>query len=209
MAFRGNSQWLVVNKTEGRRYGRRRVSYPLLSQDGKRVAYFARDGTKSRAIIDGSAGKGFDAVANLAFSPDGKHVAYVAWQAKKWRVVLDGKEGAEYDAIGKRGVVFSLDGRRTAYQAQRGDKQFIVLDGVAGAEYEVAGVPVFSPDGNTVAHIARTGGKWHVVVNGAKGKACDGFVRGSRLVFDSNRSLHALAVRNQQLYRIDIQVKNP
>ena len=44
---------------------------------------------------------------------------------------------------------------------------------------------IFSPVSKRVAYYAKRGEKWFVVVDGVEGKEYDGYVKGSRIVFDS------------------------
>ena len=145
----------------------------------------------------------------LTISPDSKRFAYVARRGKKQFVVLDGEEGEEYDLIGKGSLVFSPDSKRFAYVAVRGGKQFVVLDGEEGKEYDGIGDLVFSPDSKRFAYGAKRGGKWFVVLDGEEGKEkeYDGFLRGSKLVFDSPRKLHALAVRGDEIFLVTVEIQ--
>ena len=67
-----------------------------------------------------------------------------------------------------------------------------------------------SPDSKRVAYAARRGDKWWVVVDGVEGKEYDGFVKGTRLVFDSPSQLHILAVRGRrQFLRVEVEIVMP
>jgi hypothetical protein len=169
------------------------------------------------------------------FSPDSHHVAYtVAHVARpgdsqpspepmtQW-VVVDGVEGKEYGGIGRESLVFSPDSRRVAYVARRGGKELVVVDGVEGNEYGgiqarpgfgptpgvlgvLEGSLVFSPDSRHVAYLARRGDKQFLVVDGVEGKEYEGFLSGSRLVFDSPTQLHALAFRGGEFFRVEMEI---
>jgi len=158
--------------------------YSFFSADGGRTAYFARRGTKWRAVIDGREETEFEyfdknSFLPLAFSPNGKHVAYLArWgQGPRgtYRVVIDGRAGPEYEAKWVTGPIFSPDSRHTAYVGSRDGRQFVVLDGKELEPHD--GVDAirlhFSPDSQRLAYIAYRGKdgsqKAHFVVDGQEG----------------------------------------
>ena len=116
--------------------------------------------------------------------------------------------GKIHPGIVPRTFVVSADGRRVAYAAWRADKCLVVVDGAEGKEYDVIGEgdPIFSPDGKRVAYAARRGQKWLVVVEAVEGKEYDAFLRGSELMFDSPKLLHALAHREKEFFRVEIEI---
>lgn len=65
---------------------------------------------------------------------------------------------------------------------------------------------VVSPDGRRLAYGAERGGKWFVVVDGVEGPGYDGFLKGSKLIFDSPTSLHGLALRDNEFFRVQIDI---
>ena len=67
---------------------------------------------------------------------------------------------------------------------------------------------VVSPDSKRVAYGAWLwlGGKQLVVVDGVKGKEYDGILKGSELIFDSPRLLHTLALRGNEIFRVEIEI---
>jgi len=152
-------------------------------------------------------GKRYDAIAkgSLTFSSDGKRLAYAVRLGNRWRIVVDRQEGKEYDDIGS--LIFSPDGQHLAYGARSGEKWLVVVDGQEGKEYGRIGIPIFSPDGKRLAYTAQRGAKWLIVVDGAEGEECDGFVRGSKLVFDSPNTLHALTFRDNEFFRVEITIQ--
>ena len=64
-----------------------------------------------------------------------------------------------------------------------------------------------SSDGKHVAYVAGRGNKRLVVVDGEEGKEYDGFLRGSKLVFDSPNSFHGLAFRGNRFFRVEIEIE--
>jgi len=63
-----------------------------------------------------------------------------------------------------------------------------------------------SPNSRRVAYAAGRGDKWLVVLDGVEEEECEDIVKGSRLVFDSPRQLHALAVRGDEFLRDEIDI---
>ena len=121
---------------------------------------------------------------------------------------MDGVEGKEYDGIGIGTPLFCPDGKRVAYEAGRGDKSLVVVDGVEGKKYDgIGGALLFSPDGKRVTYGAQRGDKWLVVVDDMESREYDAFVRGSRIVFDGPRSLHTLALRGREVFRVHIECR--
>jgi Tol biopolymer transport system component len=118
--------------------------------------------------------------------------------------VIDGVESKGYDNLTKSAPVFSPDSKRVAYIAVRGEKQFIVVDGVEGKEYDgiLKGTPAFSPDSKRIAY----GVKRWVVVHGGKTKEFADIVNGICLVFDSSTKLHTLAVRDKEIFLVEIEI---
>jgi len=89
---------------------------------------------------------------------------------------------------------------------QRGEKFLVVVDGKAGEEFDHIGKAgeLFSPDSQRVAYWAKRGKRWHVVVDGVEGGGYDSFT--GRLEFASPKSIHALAIRGKELFRLEIEI---
>ena len=68
---------------------------------------------------------------------------------------------------------------------------------------------MFSSNGQQVACWAQRGRNWFIVVDGVESDAYDGFIVGSRLVFDDSRQLHALAARNGEILLLEIRLVQP
>ena len=64
----------------------------------------------------------------------------------------------------------------------------------------------FSPDSKRVAYDAQRGVKWLVVVDGVERGRYDGFVRGAKLDFDTPKSFHTLAIRDNEFVRVEIEI---
>jgi len=74
----------------------RDVGDPVFSPDGRRMAYWAWDGSNVRILVDGVAGKPYDEVGQASFGPDGLHLAAEVRVGSKWLLLVDGAEGPEY-----------------------------------------------------------------------------------------------------------------
>lgn len=108
------------------------VGLPVVSNDGKHIAYRARSGKKWFLVLDKKEGKKYDFIRRPKFSNNGKHVAYIAVKNKKYFIVLDNIEGKKYPWTDF--PYFSKDGNHMAYVASDGKNMFMVVDGVEAKE---------------------------------------------------------------------------
>lgn len=153
------------------------VSSILTSDDGKHVAYIARQGDQFVEVRDQMAGAGFPGKRELSFvgwiamNKDGTRLAYEIVRGGNEfkqgrtrralrRVVIDGKSGPEYDSHNLVPSRFSDEGNHYLYTVHgaKGDRDLMVFDGVEGPLYD----DIFSPsarfvDGQTIEFIARQG----------------------------------------------------
>jgi len=84
------------------------------SKNGAGVAYIEHVDGKSRVVYNGSPGKFYLMVGDLALSRDGSRLAYVALQNEKFKkIVVDGLDGPLFTEIGM--PVFSPDGKHHLY----------------------------------------------------------------------------------------------
>jgi hypothetical protein len=83
-----------------------------------------------------------------------------------------------------------------------------VVDGVEEKEYDDLGPGsiAFGPDSKHLAYLARRGANMFVVVDGHEAKGYDTFVRGSKPVFDSPTSLHAIAMQGNSFVRVSVEI---
>src|SRR5262247_4456504 len=90
-----------------------------VSPDSQRVAYGARAEQKQVVIVDGQAGKPYQAIlgGTLHFSPDSKRLAYGVQQDQQSFLVVDGQAHKLYTALGAGALRFSPDSQRVAYTA--------------------------------------------------------------------------------------------
>ncbi len=125
-------------------------SRPVLSHDGKHVAYAADPETsesKKPSILVIGDGTKFGSYANvwgIRLTNDGKHLAYAASDGAskpEWSYYLDGKPfGPRFDSVYP--PVLAANGRHVAWRAIRDKKQILVVD---GQEVAVAEVVVWGP----------------------------------------------------------------
>jgi len=144
---------------------------PVLSADGKHLAYAARKGEAWFVVADGQQSGAYDDARDVAFSADGKHLAYAAKRSGKWFAVIDGREGEEFDEVKISTTdfglfMFSPDGDRAAYSARKGGKWFMVADGQAGPPFDWIRGPFFSSDSSHLLYFTRTAGKNSAVIDG-------------------------------------------
>jgi Tol biopolymer transport system component len=199
---------------------------PRFSLDSKHVAYVARDGGKSVLIIDGNLKQRFDeVVCTPTLSPDGARFAYSVKRGEKYVVGLDGVECKEQYDVGPpycvdgdwisvyNPLAFSPDSRVLAYCARRGKERFVVVNGVAGPSYDDVETIAFTSDSKRAVYIAQRGNKKLLVVDGIEGNLYDDFiihdyVHGgtAQIIIDSPTSLHTIVVRDNEVYRIEIEI---
>jgi hypothetical protein len=77
------------------------------------------------------------------------------------------------------------------------------VDGQEGPEYDKVWGPVFGPDGERVAYAADRGSKKLVVVDGTETAEYD---RLEWLAFEGPTRLRAVAVRNDEIFRLEIEI---
>jgi Tol biopolymer transport system component len=139
------------------------MNLPVISPDGKRVAYDVNIRGKGFVVVDGKSLKDHQLVDGPAFSADSKEVAYAfgtaSGPAVRWSIVAgERRVGADHEGSGS--PVYAPSGRTIAYKAEIKKRYHVVVEGQApGPAYDGTGVPVFSPDGKRLAYAANVGGK--------------------------------------------------
>jgi hypothetical protein len=131
-------------------------------------------------------------------------------------VVRDGKEGLRHWLGQVEGslmeLVFSPDSQRLAYYVTTAKKaKQVVVDEAVDETYERIhhGSLVFSPDSRHVAYWAKPfAGRWRIYVDGESTDEYDSPFPWSRLEFNGANVLHAVAERNDDIIRLEIDIRD-
>ena len=202
----GDRRFVVVDGKEEKQYDAILKGSPIFSADGKHLAYSVVLGDKKFVVVDGKEEKMYDAILEDTpiFSPDSKRVAYGVKSGNKEFVVLDGNEEKQYDGT-SAAPVFSPDSKHVAYGAKMGNKRLIILDRKEEKLFDGIGVSmIFSSDSRHFAYGAKLEDKWFVVINGKKEEQqYDAFIKGSKIIFDTNYSLHFLVLKGNGVYLVE------
>jgi Tol biopolymer transport system component len=202
----GAKSMIVLDGVPGKAYDGVIQGCPVFSPDSKHISYMAELDKEWHVVQDFTEGPPMEGGFGLpVFSPDSSQLAYLALRDKKAFAVIDGKEGPTFDGLSS--VTFSPDGKHVAYGAKRGLKTCIVLDGQPQAEHDAVSPPVFSPDSNHLAYSARDNGRTFIVFDQQPTtERFDGTANDGIPFFDGPRSVHTLVFRNDQVFRIDVQL---
>lgn len=190
----GKEQLLEPYATDGVAAGT-----PIFSPDSKRMAYAVGKGRKWIVLLDGNAGKEYDAVQMLAFSPDSKHFAYAARDGKQWRFVVDGKPTPGYVSVG--GFHFGNQPGQYVYATLNGNQWSVVSSSGKSYSYERVLNLTMSPDRKHIAWAARRKGKWFVVLDGVEQEAFDAVGLNS-LIFSPDSDHLAYAAQQGKKWRV-------
>jgi hypothetical protein len=179
----------------------------LFSPDGAHLAVAGVRNHRPVVLVDGVEVKGsanrIDQHVAFRFSPDGARLAFAARQS----VFLNGVEGKRFAEVDGTSLTFSRDGTRLAYvAARRLGRYLVVTNGVEGKEYHEIRTSslTFSADGAHLAYVARSGEKWVLVVDGVEVGTYDAFPASAPCIFDGPESLHAVALRERELVRVEV-----
>ena len=143
-------------------------SPPIISPDGKRVAYTRYGGKGSELVINGAVYDSAPDIKDIVFSADSSHVAYRVYT----QIGTVGQGGtiassASYVALDAQPIssiryqdvfmpTFSPKGKDIVFIARREEgKSFVVLNGREQKPYDEITDLYFSPDGNYVGYGAR------------------------------------------------------
>ena len=185
----------------------------VFSPDGTHVAYVGSRGLKSFVVLDGAEGAPtHNTIPKPVFSPDSKRLAY-AQNGFSATVVVDGKPGPKH-AIGEiSDLIFSPDSQHVAYRVYMSFKVSaarVVIDGQESplwGDVEFGSLS-FSPDSKHVAYwatpLSSSGHK--VVVGNLSTPAYPDIPFQTRPVFDGKDSLHALAIRGEDMLLLQIKI---
>jgi len=199
-------RFYVVDGEEMRAYDLLVPNAFVFSPDSRRTAYVGVKNNRLVVVIDGIEGREYDDVRLVQFSPDSRRLAYLARRDNRAYAVVDNAEGLGYQSVGN--LIFSSDGKRMAYVAARDKSAFIVVDGAEGRNYTnvIAETIAFSPDAKYIVYQAQRDDRQFLVVDGEETKEFAGLVRGTGIVFDSPSSFHALVVRDNELFRMQVDI---
>lgn len=177
----------------------------VVSPDGKRAAYVAREGrTKMQVILDGKAGEPFFDVSEMVFSKDGASFAHLAADAAQHVVVLNGRRVAQGPRLAQ--LKFCADQKTIAYGAILGPRSRLVVGDTPGKEYDGVNQIVPSPRGTTVAAVVHQKGKAHVVAGNRESAAFD-FVATAPVFSDDGTKVAFGALRGAELWWKVMDVK--
>ena len=216
----GNN-FAVIDGAEKKKYFQDTAVSPVsFSPDSKHTAYTI-SGLENKVIRDDVAGKNYKRISGgVCFSPDSKRLAFTALDGDKWKLFVDEKPGYDYGVNEYTVPVFCPDGR-LAYVAKIGTNSSVVVAGIAGKPLEAILTELtFNADGKHLAYAGQRGEKSIPILDGFEGKAYDKFltcepflntmgVDGPSNVgfaFDSRNVLHALALRGNELFRLEFQI---
>jgi len=144
------------------------VAGVVFSQDGRHVAYVARDHGRVVVVRDGKPGAPFDEIGELLFTRDGQHLVHRGVDDGKAYLVIDGRRGppAAFDAEPfwsvKQDEVFVVERPASADRLEVAAWSMTLQRRVvAVVEGGVGGVQ--SQDGTRLAVVVAEGGKQRVV----------------------------------------------
>jgi Tol biopolymer transport system component len=218
-ASRDNSMFAVVDGAAAK--GFTSVECLTFSPDSRKFAYVAcgpvpgfkglRSNEAFRTVVNGVEEKHYIdiSLAGIRFSPDSQRTAYVMQNFEGWWAVVDGEELGPYEGIGKGSPLFSPDSRHHAYAAGRlGTRKMVVVhDRAEGREYDGILGPSFSPDSRRLAYAGRRGERWRIVVDRAETQEeYDGFDSDTAFIWDSEKKLHTVAIRDGEILCVEVEV---
>lgn len=97
-----------------------------------------------------------------------------------------------------------------AYMAYLEDKMVMVVSGDEKTPFDAIGRPHFSPDSHTLAYTVLVDDNWGLCVNGVVTEnRFTGFMATIPLVYDSDTSLHGLALKEKpetEFFRFEVGI---
>jgi len=210
-AAREGRMFVVFNEREDEVWDDIGRSSPVISPDGRRVAYSARRGNWWYVIIDGVVvGGPYEGLGpgGVLFSPNSLRYAYVVKQGESWHAVVDGVDDRAFPTIAERSLSFSPDSAKVAYvgclRGHRAGAAFVgeaatVVNGVTGRAWRVdevtrqsglSGELYFSPDATRLVYTGLQNGASFVVVDDQVHGSYDGLLSGWKTRADGKPPLH-------------------
>jgi WD40 repeat protein len=132
----------------------------VLSPDGDRIAFAARDGIWTVAVIDLKPGPPYMMVRNLIFGP-GSSYYYLTQKGNAWLLVANGKEGKPYDEISELALLPKT--ARPLFIATDKEQNLLVVDGHASRPWHEITEVTFTPGDSLPAYVACDSNRWYVV----------------------------------------------
>lgn len=222
-----DKRWRVVlDGAEQKPYEAIAQGMMRFSPDGKSLAYVAGSGGKWLMVYNGQEGKPYDSVIDMLSSPNSKYLAYMVKTTGGEMVVVNAREQNVFDRVGGGTLVFTRNSQRLGYIARSGRGARAVIGPVvaekkdgksapnktatpAGARkrrYELVGYLNFSPDGNHYVYAASSESKAFTVVDeleAAQGYDAIWSVRGQKMLFDTYKQFHYMAVKNGKIFLVE------
>jgi len=163
--------FVVRDGVEGERYSSIVGPPPTFSQDGTRLAYFARDGEEGFVVLDGVPGRKFARTGDLTgFSADGSRFCHKGQDEDSMLyVVVNDTAYGPYARL--LSTAFSPVGNELAWSASadpaQGDTLFV--NGQARAGHDRIWEITYSNDGARMAYIAKDKDSFSLVVGDVAG----------------------------------------
>lgn len=132
----------------------------VLSPDGNRIAFAARDGIWTVAVIDLKPGPQYTMVKNIIFGPPSSYY-YLAQKGNAWLLNANGKEGKPYDGISELALL-PRTARPLLIATDKG-QDLLVVDGRASRPWQQIAEVTFTPGDSLPAYVACDSNGWYVV----------------------------------------------
>lgn len=182
----------------------------LFSPDSQHLAYAAQkaDG-QWRIVLDGKESEPYDDLGQIIFRPDSALLACRVAKHGAQMVLLGDQLQRPFDRVGDGTLVFSADGRRFGYAARLRAASFVVIDAARKPRYDMVGYLSFSPRGDHYVYAATRGKEAFTVVDEQEADhryEAIWTVPEARLIFDSPRQFHYLAIRGGTLLLVEEEI---
>jgi dipeptidyl aminopeptidase/acylaminoacyl peptidase len=193
--------------------------------DGQSLVYAAKQAEKWVIVKDNHASRPYDGVSDLLFSPNGKHLAAIVQSGPTELVVANGQEQRIFDRVGGGTLVFSADSTRLGYVGRANHKSYAVIGSVAAGKgakggkgesrakkktgYEMVGYLTFTPDNAHFVYAASDLRQAFTVIDDREAThRYDSIwnVQGARLLFDSHKSFHYMAIKDGNIILVEEEV---